>query len=108
MQDMDGLVWMVDSADTERLNESKNELTSILKCHGLYDCPILIYANKQDLPNKKSPYEISELLDTKSLGQRETYVQGSCCTTGEGVFEGFEYLAQMIRRYRKAKAEKGW
>ena len=105
-QDMDGLVWMVDSADVSRLQESKDELLKILECHGLGDCPILAFANKQDLPNAKSPQEISESIGLNNM-KRQTYTIGSCCTSGEGVYEGFEMLAQMIRQYRKKKAESG-
>lgn len=114
-QDMDGLIWMVDSADSERFDESKDELNKILDCHGLVDCPILVFANKQDLPGAKDPSTLGSaigLYDNNNSkmggGKRETYVQASNCISGEGVYEGFEYLAQMIRRYRTKKAENGW
>mmetsp|Transcript_16221 Transcript_16221/g.25187 ORF Transcript_16221/g.25187 Transcript_16221/m.25187 type:complete len:147 (+) Transcript_16221:270-710(+) len=45
----DALIFMVDSADSERFEEAKDELQRILKVDELADTPILILANKNDL-----------------------------------------------------------
>ena len=44
---------MVDSADKERLHEAKEELYNIIKSHEISpNVPVLVFANKQDLPGK--------------------------------------------------------
>ena len=57
-----GLVFVVDSNDRERLPEVRNELHQLLKEDELRDLPILVFANKQDLPNAMSPEVLKEEL----------------------------------------------
>ena len=45
----DGMVFVVDSSDEERLNECIEELNELLAEEGLANVPLLVYANKQDL-----------------------------------------------------------
>jgi small GTP-binding protein len=48
----DGIIWIVDSADNERISESAEEFMSVLNDDGMpRGIPILVFANKQDLPN---------------------------------------------------------
>ena len=43
----------MDSADKERLHEAKEELYNIIKSHEISpNVPVLVFANKQDLPGK--------------------------------------------------------
>ena len=59
--------------------------------------PILIYANKQDLPNALSCNEIPEKLNLHSIKQ-EWYIQGTCAKTGDGLYEGLEWLYQKLNQ----------
>ncbi len=45
----DAVVFMVDSADTQRFEEAKRELYRILESAELKSVPILILGNKNDL-----------------------------------------------------------
>lgn len=57
----DGIIFVVDSCDTERLEEAKMELTRTARSPDNAGVPILILANKQDLPGmlcKKQCFEI--------------------------------------------------
>ena len=45
---------MVDSSDRERLMESKGELDDILDFEEMRGVPVLVIANKQDLPGNIS------------------------------------------------------
>lgn len=45
-----GLVFVVDSQDKERIDEAKQELHRILADREMKDCLLLVFANKQDLP----------------------------------------------------------
>ena len=65
---MPGLVFVVDSHDRGHIQNAHNELTWILdnqSCHvgTRHACPILILANKQDLPNAMTATEIRDGLD---------------------------------------------
>merc|ERR1712000_756556 len=46
-----GIIFVVDSNDTERLPEVKEELHELLNEHQLDNVCILVLANKQDMPN---------------------------------------------------------
>ena len=46
----DGIIFVVDSSDAERLEEAKLELLKICKLTEKHTVPILVLANKQDLP----------------------------------------------------------
>ena len=56
------IILMIDSTDIERLDIIKDELWKLLSNKLLTDAKILVYANKQDLPNKLSPVDISQHL----------------------------------------------
>ena len=43
---VDGLVFVVDSNDEERLEECVNEFNELLGDEGLLKVPLLVYANK--------------------------------------------------------------
>ena len=45
-ENTDGLVFVVDSSDEERLNECVEELNSLLAEENLVKVPLLVYANK--------------------------------------------------------------
>ena len=49
-----GLLYVVDSNDRERLREASDELFGILNSDEMRHVPVLILANKQDLPSKIS------------------------------------------------------
>lgn len=51
----DGIIFVVDSTDHERLNEAKDELWRMMEEHELKNAQLLVYANKQDLPHAVSP-----------------------------------------------------
>ena len=48
---VDALVYVIDSADLERVEENKETLMGLLNEDALRDAQVLVYANKQDLPN---------------------------------------------------------
>merc|ERR1712227_1085939 len=50
-QNTQGLIFVVDSNDRERVNEAKEELLRMLNEDELRDAVLLVFANKQDLPN---------------------------------------------------------
>ncbi|KAA0201026.1 ADP-ribosylation factor [Fasciolopsis buskii] len=46
-----GLIFVVDSSDRERIEEARQELHKIANDREMQDAVILVFANKQDLPN---------------------------------------------------------
>jgi ADP-ribosylation factor protein 1 len=61
-QNLDGIIWIVDSQDDQRFDESFNEFQNVLNDDNLPcgDLPILIYANKQDLPGAANSEKVTK------------------------------------------------
>ncbi|XP_072947241.1 ADP-ribosylation factor-like protein 4C [Epargyreus clarus] len=111
----DGIIFVLDSVDVERMEEAKMELIRTAKSPDNTGVPILVLANKQDLPGAKEPRELEKLLGLHELvssphGSRDAHawhVQPACAITGEGLHEGLEALYEMILKRRKlAKLQK--
>ena len=49
-----GLIFVVDCADRDRIDEARQELYKIINDREMRDAIILIFANKQDLPGGKN------------------------------------------------------
>jgi signal recognition particle receptor subunit beta len=44
-----GLIFVIDSADRERIDEARLELERILADREMRDCLLMVFANKQDI-----------------------------------------------------------
>lgn len=64
------------------------------------DCPLLIFANKQDLPDALSDTEIIEGLGIVGLTERDRrpwQLQKSCAVEGAGLWDGLNWLVKTIK-----------
>ncbi|GFY81016.1 ADP-ribosylation factor 1-like isoform X1 [Actinidia eriantha] len=95
-QNTQGLIFVVDSNDKERISEAKDELHRMLSEDELRDAILLVFANKQDLPNAMSVSEITDKIGLHSLRQRRWYIQSTCATSGVGLYEGLDWLSSNI------------
>ncbi|KAK4247996.1 hypothetical protein VTI28DRAFT_2673 [Corynascus sepedonium] len=98
-QNTQGIIFVVDSNDRDRVPEAREELQRMLNEDELRDALLLVFANKQDLPNAMSVAEITDKLGLHSLRQRTWYIQSTCATSGDGLFEGLDWLAQEIKKH---------
>ncbi|XP_057822238.1 ADP-ribosylation factor 1-like [Cryptomeria japonica] len=91
-----GVIFVVDSDDRERISEAKDVLHNLLKEKELRDAAVVVFANKNDFPNAMSVLEITEELEMSSLTQRHWHVQSSCATSGDGLYEGLDWLSNNV------------
>lgn len=91
-----GVIYVVDSNDVNRIEESKKELHSILSEPDLANSIVLIFANKQDLPNALSIAEITESLDMHNIPQKHWHVQSCCGLDGQGLYEGLDWFSNTL------------
>lgn len=64
------------------------------------DCPLLIFANKQDLPDSMAETEIVEGLGIVNLAARDNrpwQLQKSCAVEGSGLWDGLHWLVKSIK-----------
>jgi GTPase SAR1 family protein len=87
-----GLVYVIDSADRERLSQAREELYMLLAEKDFARTPLLVMLNKQDLPGHMAPSELAEMFELDSLFPRPYHVQPTCATLRHGLSEAFDWL----------------
>ena len=100
-QNTQGIIYVVDCNDKERIEEAREELHCMLADDELKDACLLVFANKQDLPGALTPAEITDSLGLNTLKDRNWYVQGTCAKTGDGLYEGFDWLSKNVPESKK-------
>ena len=93
-----GLIFVVDSNDRERIGEARDELQRMLEEDELKDAVLLVFSNKQDLPNSLSVSEVQEKLGLPQLRSRSWFIQATCATQGSGLYEGLDWLSNELSK----------
>jgi len=101
----DGLIYVVDSVDKDRLAEAAEELTKILSEDEMKDCAVLIMANKQDVKDAMSAKDIADGMGLSKMTKRSWYVQGCSAKNGDGLYEGLDWLTTTLK---KKKTSSSW
>lgn len=98
----DGLVFVVDAAETERMEEAKVELHRITRSAENQGVPVLVLANKQDLDGAMSASEVEKVLTLHELSSSTLHhTQGCSALDGQGLQPGLEKLYEMILKRKK-------
>jgi len=95
-QSVNALIFVVDSNDHDRIEDARDQLQDMLREELLENVPLLVFANKQDLPRAMKPAEIAEKLCLGSLRSRTWYIQGSSGIDGTGLYEGLDWLLDAV------------
>jgi len=96
----DALVYVIDSADAKRLEETTIELQQLLDEEKLEGIPVLVFANKQDLMNATDVQDLQDEL--KCCSGRNWTIIGCSAKTGEGLQEGMEWLVEELNQQAAA------
>ncbi len=86
-----------------RFEETGEELDELLQEEKLAGVPLLVFANKQDLPTAAPASEISEGLALTKLRDRAWQIQACSALTGEGVSDGMEWVIKSINSRKQRK-----
>jgi len=95
-QGTQGLIFVVDSNDRDRVEDAKEELNKMLNEDEMRDAVLLVFANKQDLPNAMPAAEVTEKLGLHNMRNRQWFIQSACATTGDGLYEGLDWLSRTL------------
>ncbi|DBA03494.1 TPA: hypothetical protein N0F65_011395 [Lagenidium giganteum] len=87
----DALIYVVDSADIDRLHIAKQELHAMLEEEELKDSILLVFANKQDQKGALNAAQISEAMGLSEIRNRQWSIKETTATKGSGLFEGFDW-----------------
>ncbi|CAF1244958.1 unnamed protein product [Didymodactylos carnosus] len=92
------VILVVDSTDRERLPLSKQELLRMLQSEDLRTASVLIFANKQDIKDAMTSAEISKQLSLTSIKDHAWHIQACCALTGEGLYQGLDWIASRLKK----------
>merc|ERR1711878_234275 len=95
-QGTNALIYVVDSNDRDRTEDAREELMKMLNEDEMRDAVLLVFANKQDLPNAMTAAEVTEKLGLHNLRHQQWFIQSACATTGDGLYEGLDWLSRTL------------
>lgn len=95
------VIYVVDAACQSRFEDTKSALEKVLRHEDLQGAPILIYANKQDLPGAVTAEELARYLDLKELNERPYMFQAISAYDGLGVKDGINWLVDAMERSKR-------
>ena len=97
-QNTEGLIFVVDSNDRERIAEARDELNRMLAEDELREAVLLVFANKQDLPGALSLQEIREVLQLDKIVSHHWQIVECSAVTGLNLLKGVDWLIDDISK----------
>ncbi|XP_053924181.1 LOW QUALITY PROTEIN: ADP-ribosylation factor-like protein 11 [Cuculus canorus] len=113
LEDTNALIFVLDSTDTTRLPEAAAALEEVLSHPSMTGIPVLLLANKQEVPGALAPAELEERLQQGRLAGHHWVLRGCSAHTGEGLQEALAVLGELLRVLSRAPCPKsspsqGW
>jgi ADP-ribosylation factor-like protein 1 len=99
-QEQEAVVFVVDSCDKDRMQIAKRELMNIIEEEELKSALVCVFANKQDLPEALSTAEIASQLGLDSIVDKKWTILATSALRGDGLKEGFTWIAQQLDEKR--------
>jgi len=95
-----GVIYVIDSYDRERIEESKEAFDRMIRNEQLTSVPLLVLANKQDLADCMGVREVKPIFNQSAhlIGTRDCMVMPVSALTGEGILEGVKWLVECLKR----------
>lgn len=94
-----GVIFVIDSQDScrHRQLEVKEELWRLFGEDGLSNVPVLFYLNKSDIAHGLQPDNIIKEMKLNELRHRQWHVQPCSARTGDGLYEGLNWLIAALK-----------
>eukprot|EP00388_Colpodella_angusta_P017367 GDKJ01042942.1.p1 GENE.GDKJ01042942.1~~GDKJ01042942.1.p1 ORF type:complete len:192 (-),score=49.93 GDKJ01042942.1:63-638(-) len=97
-ENTDAIIFVVDSADRERVAETASELNQLLAHPKLAGAPLLVFANKQDLEDAVEANEISTHLSLDKIDDRALNIQACSALNNFGLNEGLQWVIEAVEK----------
>ncbi|XP_032813256.2 ADP-ribosylation factor-like protein 4D [Petromyzon marinus] len=98
----DGLVFVADASDPERLEEARCELLRVSRLPECQGVPVLVAASKSDLPGALPADEVGRRVGATQLSPHTAWrAQAVSARTGAGVAEALHQLHEVIVEGRR-------
>eukprot|EP00163_Fabomonas_tropica_P018047 TRINITY_DN3205_c0_g1_i2.p1 TRINITY_DN3205_c0_g1~~TRINITY_DN3205_c0_g1_i2.p1 ORF type:complete len:140 (-),score=19.48 TRINITY_DN3205_c0_g1_i2:416-835(-) len=94
-----GLVFVLDAANPDRVQESKEAMEHILGHPDFRGVPVLLLANKNDIAPSSLVDDVirSMALQNTAGSSRQCQIEACSALTGEGVEKGIDWLVERIK-----------
>ncbi|CAB1327784.1 unnamed protein product [Coregonus sp. 'balchen'] len=92
------MVFVVDSSDRARIGEAQKALKKVLSDDNMKGIPLMVLANKKDLPNSMNIREVSNQLELPSYKDRAWEIQACSGLKGMGLQQAFLSVAKLIKK----------
>lgn len=92
------IIYVVDSSDKDRIQQSKIEFDNVINEDSLKGVPIAVFANKSDIKDSMTPNEISEVLQLNSIKDRSFSIFKTSATKEFGIKEGMNWIVDIINQ----------
>ncbi|KAG1698132.1 E3 ubiquitin-protein ligase TRIM23 [Nymphon striatum] len=91
------IIYVLDSSNRLRLEESYNELSKLLSEKELKEASLLVFSNKQDLSGCMTIEEITDSMNLYKLCcGRSWHIQACDAQSGTGLYDGLDWLARQL------------
>ncbi|KAK4283163.1 hypothetical protein QN277_000147 [Acacia crassicarpa] len=97
------VIFVIDASCPSRFEDSKSALEKVLRHEDLQGAPLLIVANKQDLPEAVSAEEVGRYLDLKKLDERVYMFKAVSGLDGMGIKGSVEWLVEVMQRSKRTE-----
>lgn len=96
-EEVDGVLFVVDSTDEDRLNEAKEELHKAMRDIHLKDAFLCVLANKRDLENCMSSEQMKQGLQLDSFYGRNWTIFEVSALKGIGLYDALDWVAKIAK-----------
>jgi len=89
---VNAIVYMVDAADSDKIEASKNELLNLLDRPQLAGIPVLVLGNKRDLPGALDEHGLIERMGLNTIQDREICCYSISCKEKDNIDITLQWL----------------
>lgn len=89
---VNAIVYMVDAADMEKIEASRNELHNLLEKPQLAGIPVLVLGNKRDLPEALDENGLIEKMNLNAIQDREICCYSISCKEKDNIYITLQWL----------------
>ncbi|KAG9353240.1 hypothetical protein JZ751_017816 [Albula glossodonta] len=93
-------IYMVDAADREKIEASRNELHNLLDKPQLQGIPVLVLGNKRDLPSALDEKQLIEKMNLAAIQDREICCYSISCKEKDNIDITLQWLIQHSKSRR--------
>lgn len=101
MQNVEALIFFIDGKDRDRVPEAKTELELFLREVELQGRPLLVVANKCDIPEAMNTQEVTDKLNLNAIQDRDWHILSASVCDGTGVPEILDWMESALRKGKR-------